>query len=207
MGSKKYHDAEWLRDKYHGDGLTLYEIADECDVTATTISSWMDKHEIETRDQSDAQQPEGKHTDREWLAEQYHGKGRALADIGDECDVSAATVMKWMEKHNIPRRSYTDHLRKERVTIAHTSRGYVSARSRTPQDSDKQMDSVWIHQLVAIADGADPHKVFSDGDYQCHHVNGVKWDNRPTNIELLSQYEHDTLHTAERERADTGEFL
>lgn len=203
MGSKRYHDAAWLREKYHGEGLTGYEIAEICDVTPTTISSWMDKHGIETRDQSDAQQPEGKHTDRQWLAQQYHGKGRALADIGDECDVSAATVMKWMEKHNIPRRSSTQHKLDEPADYTSLERGYTRVSSKL----DGEKSHAFVHQLTAIANGADPHKVFSEGDYQCHHVNGVKWDNRPANIELLSRGDHDSLHATERERADTGEFL
>lgn len=203
MGSKKYHNAEWLREKYHGEGLTMREIADECGVTNTTIGEWMDRHGIDKRDQSAAQRPDGKYTNREWLATQYHVKGRTLADIGEECDVGPATILKWMRKFDIPRREATDHKKKEPAAYQPTDRGYVQIKSK----SDGEKYQLRVHQLVAIAAGADPHKVFSDGEYQCHHKNGVKWDNRPENIEVLSQYDHDTLHAAERERAETGEFL
>lgn len=207
MAEKKYHNEAWIREQYHDKRKTMKEIGDMCGVTNTTISEWMDKHGIEKRGQEDAQLADGKHTNREWLAEQYHGKGRSLSDMGDECGVTAATVMKWMDKYDIPRRGYSDHFRKERVNIRHHERGYVSASVRAPANADNQTDMVWIHQLVAIADGADPHKVFSNGGYQCHHKNGVKWDNRPGNIDLLDGREHDELHAAERERATTGEFL
>jgi len=207
MGSKKYHNENWLRDKYHGEHLTLREIADECGVTGTTIGDWMDRHGIERRDNRQAQRPEGKHTDREWLAEQYHGKGRSLSDIADECDVNAVTIMNWMDNYDIPRRGYSDHLKKSTVTVTDRSDGYVSAQCREPQSSEKKTSSVKVHQLVAIADGADPYKVFSNGEYECHHKNRIPWDNRPENIELLDGIEHDELHAAERERAPTGEWL
>jgi len=208
MGSKKYHDPEWLREKYHGEIMTLKEIADECGVSRTTISDWLDRHSIDKRTQKETQRLRnaGKHSDREWLAEQYHGKGRTLEDIANECDVDAVTIMNWMERHGIPRRGYSDHLREEKVTLSQI-KGYESAQVRAPPGADNKTDVVKIHQLVAIAEGADPEKIFSNGAYQCHHKNKIPWDNRPENIEVLSQEEHDKLHAAERERDTTGEFL
>jgi transposase len=203
MGSKRYHDQDWLREKYHGERMTMEEIGEECGVTVTTISDWMDRHDIDKRDQSEAQLSEGRYTDREWLAQQYHGKGRTLADMADECGVTAATVLKWMRKHEIPRRSDTDHFRVPRMTRRVLGRGYVEYQCRVPDGTAR----VYEHQLAALAKGCDPLKVFSNGEYQCHHRNGVKWDNRPENIELLSQSDHDELHAAERDRTKTGEFV
>jgi len=104
MGSKKYHDPEWLREKYHGEIMTLKEIADECGVSRTTISDWLDRHGIDKRTQKETQRLRnaGKHTDREWLAEQYHAHKRSLEDISTECDVDAVTIMNWMERQNDP---------------------------------------------------------------------------------------------------------
>lgn len=207
MGSKKYHDADWLYEKYHNEVLTLEEIGDLCGVTRTTISDWLDRHGIEKRTQKETQRLRnaGKHTDREWLAEQYHGKGRSLNHIADECNVDGVTIMNWMERHNIPRRGYSDHLKEKKVSRIQIDRGYIRLSSRRP-NSDKY-DSAFEHQLVAIANGVGPYKVFSDGEYQCHHKNGVRWDNRPENIEVLTEEEHADEHWPTRERADTGEFL
>lgn len=205
MGSKKYHDRAWLQEKYSDEILSTTEIAKLCDVTPTTILDWLDRHGIEKRTQKETQrlQQGGKHTDREWLAEQYHGKGRTLSDISDECGVDAVTIMNWMERYDIPRRSATQHKLDSPAYFLTDDKGYERSSSKNKGD----FRAVKVHQLIAIAEGADPYKVFSNGDYHCHHKNGIKWDNRPENIEFLSQEEHANEHWPKRERAPTGEFL
>lgn len=49
---------------------------------------------------------------------------------------------------------------------------------------------VYVHQLVQIAHGADPAKIFSNGEWNVHHDNEVRYDNRPDNLELLSAEDH-----------------
>lgn len=50
-------------------------------------------------------------------------------------------------------------------------------------------DEFAIYELVAIADGYDPHDVF-DRKTHIHHINGCVEDNRPENVVLLSSQEH-----------------
>jgi transposase len=204
MGSKKYHDPEWLREKYHGEVMTLKEIGELCGVSRPTISDWLDRHGIDKRTQKETQRLRnaGKHSDREWLAEQYHGKGRTLKDIAAECDVDAVTIMNWMERHEIPRRDAPQHKREEPANHIFAPSGYERVASKI----DGKFKQAKVHQLIAIANGANPHKLFG-GDYHVHHKNGVKWDNRPENLEVLTQEAHDKLHAAERDRAATGEWL
>lgn len=208
-----YHSAEWLSAQYWGKGRTLTEIADLCDVSHTTIREWMNKHDIPRRGQSEAQiddlQP---YHDPEWLRREYWENERSLHNIADECDVTGAAVLKWMRKHDIERRTVSESMRSLHVSrdtefgeFGGIPGGWVSYKCRR-YGTDKH-DRVKEHQLVAIAEGADPYKIFSNGEYQVHHKNGLRWDNRPRNLEVLTGEEHDKLHAAKRERTSTGEFV
>lgn len=205
MGSKAYHDKEWLKQQYYENNLTLEQIGDKCDVTATTISDWMERHEMPRRDFKSAQQADGKYTGKAWLVQEYVDKERTMRSIGNECGVSPATILKWLRRHGIESRTATEHLKKDTVTFVQLRRGYVRATAKRPNGVDQ--DYCMVHQLVAIADGADPHKVFSNGDYHVHHKNEVPWDNRPDNLELLSSSDHAKLHGQKRNCAEGCETV
>lgn len=46
----KYRNKEWLKKQYIEEVRSITDIADECDVAPTTISDWLDRFDIETRD-------------------------------------------------------------------------------------------------------------------------------------------------------------
>lgn len=47
---KRYRNGWWLAIKYHDEGLTQQEIADECDVSPRAIRTYMNEYDIETRE-------------------------------------------------------------------------------------------------------------------------------------------------------------
>jgi hypothetical protein len=47
---KPYRDKVWLKKEYEMRGRTLSEIAQETGVSAMTISQWVNRHNIESRD-------------------------------------------------------------------------------------------------------------------------------------------------------------
>jgi hypothetical protein len=80
--------------------------------------------------------------------------------------------------------------------------GYV--RIRTWEACEGRERYVYEHQLVAIADGADPYKVFSDGRFHVHHRNRIRCDNRRENLELVDGDEHGEYHLHGRKMNERG---
>jgi len=97
-----YRDAEWLQEAYHENGMTQKEIADLCDIHVSTVVDWMEKHGIETRN---GPTTEGQYQDEAWLREMYYEKGLNQYEIAERCDVSHATINRWMKKHGIDARN------------------------------------------------------------------------------------------------------
>jgi hypothetical protein len=75
-----------------------------------------------------------------------------------------------------------------KVWFGHDSGGYEQVS--VPYASE----NVAVHQLLAVADGADPEKVWSDGEYVTHHDKPIPWLNVPDNVEVVSKAEHNRIH-------------
>lgn len=52
-----------------------------------------------------------------------------------------------------------------------------------------------LHQLTAIAEGADPYEIFG-GEKVVHHMNGWNYDERPSNLTTVTRQEHREIHAA-----------
>lgn len=110
-----WRDRERLFEKYHNEGKTAPEIADEWDVHRQTIFTWLDKHEIETRSPSECQKGiqlgenhprwrEGVFNDRGWLRKEYVTKRRSMADIADQFEVDRTVICDRLDRFGIKRR-------------------------------------------------------------------------------------------------------
>lgn len=178
-----WRDRETFKRMYYDDSLTLDDIADLLGCSTWTVNSWVHRHGLKKRQ---ANFDEWKDPDR--LHALYWGDGLSSGEIAERAGCTQPTVIRWMQEFEIPRR-YTE---KKYGDLSTTEDGYVYYNGKNEQ--------VWIHQLLAIANGHDPHDVFG-GETNCHHKNGVPWDNRPENIELLSIADHTREHMPDLERA------
>lgn len=89
---RQYRDADYLHREYVVERRSVTEIAEECGVSTSTISRWLDRNEIERTP---------KYQRRGWLQEQYVERRRDQQDVADECDVAVTTICHWLSRLGI----------------------------------------------------------------------------------------------------------
>jgi len=95
-----YKKKSWLYKKYHVEDKKQEEIADIADVSISTISYWMDKYGIETKQYERIQ----KEPDNiEEIKEEYNS-GASLVEVADGLDVSHPTVRRWLKEAGVETR-------------------------------------------------------------------------------------------------------
>lgn len=145
-------------------------------------------------------------TDHPWrdpdiLSELYCDQELSLRETADRLGCHHETVRAWLHRHEIETRS--PPTQKPYASVWQNSRGYEYAVSQL----DGVRSIVGIHQLVAIADGADPHRVFSSETHIHHRLAGSTL-NVPGNIEVLDAQEHLSRHaTGSHDRPTPVEVL
>jgi len=125
--------------------------------------------------------------DESLLRNLYWEQELSTTEIADKLECTQPTISKWMQRLNISRRDPREAApNRRRHPAVFTDRGYVICASNYRGTTD----SVGIHRLVMVAErGFD-----AVADKHVHHKNGVRWDNRPENLELLSRAEHANRH-------------
>jgi hypothetical protein len=142
-------------------------------------------------------------TDPEVLETLYWHEGLSMWRIAERLDCSETTVYRNMRKYGIDRRG-TGYNSTSGKDVRNDNPIYL----RTRVDGYEQIQHTYRgenyrcyhHQLLMVAMGEDPHKVFSE-EYDCHHKNEIKWDNRSENLELMTKEEHMRHHA---EKNDLG---
>lgn len=130
----KYRDEEWLRVAYKQVGMTVTEIAEECDCDHSTICRWLDNHGIETRSGGGGDASYDQLTDRDWLRKQYKSKERSARDIARECGCAEQTVYRWLHNHNIKTRPQRPKVSDRRYTDAEWLREQYVDEKRSQSD-------------------------------------------------------------------------
>jgi len=100
----RYRDADFLQHRYVDQRQSASEIAAACGVTESTVSRWLDHHDVERA---------SPYKEEQWLRTQYVDRGRRQQDIADDCDVAVSTICHWLGRHGI-----TDGKSYERTTCA-----------------------------------------------------------------------------------------
>lgn len=127
------------------------------------------------------------HTDAETLHRLYWDEGCSLSQIAELTPVTFGAIKHHMEKHGIDRRTSAEANRRHTAAIRVEEQGYVRWRS-TEAGRERTCS---VHRLLAVSEfGIDAVK-----EMEVHHSNGIPWDNRAENIELLTKEEHVSHHS------------
>jgi transposase len=116
MSDTRYRQEDWLREQYVDKGLSLREIADKCSVSSGTITRWVQKFGIETRNVG-GREADPQYRDEDWLYDEYVEKEQSMSAIADKCNTSASRIYEWLNKHDIQTRDHAgndNHHPKER---------------------------------------------------------------------------------------------
>lgn len=197
-----YKNRDHLEVLYHEKGYNLTEVGEITGCSTTTVGEWMERFDIPRRKSGPGNEPTGDepdnaidHTDAEVLRDLYIDEGLSLTEIASRSAVTHQTIRHHLIQNGIERRS-----RKEGVKQAFSDKPayYMQASNGYRTWKDRQSGRYMsVHRLLAIAEyGFDA----VDGNV-VHHKNGVRWDNRPENIEVMTPSEHAKHHV------DNGDFI
>lgn len=185
MASKPYRDEDWLRERWFDEDKRVYEIADEANCTEGTIQTWRKKFDFPQKDDVYAEKY------GEQIEKWYCDDLDTLEEIAERLDASVSRIQRTLEKRGVERRSRS---------LAYAINGYhggfemnADGYLTVTANYNGERQRCYMHRLLAVAKygfGAVKGK-------DVHHKNGLRWDNRPDNIELIDKQEHGRMHGEE----------
>jgi len=188
-----YNRAE-LYNEYYVEEKPIGEIADEKSVSHNTISRLLDDLNIPKktrvrieREKRERHREDKEYTKKEKLKKLYQRDGKSTRQIAEMFGVTASCIRYHLDKHGIKTRKQSYDIPAFNLSSKAPYRGYPCWKGC----DGKQIP---VHKLVAISNGANPHVVFGDADYDIHHKNGHKVDNTPENLEVIHKQEHGKIH-------------
>lgn len=169
-------DKEKLRELYVRENKTKTEIAELFDSYREKVASKLNKFGLKKPWKQ-----------KELMEKLYCKKKLSTNEIAEKFNTSQSNVHRWLKEHNIETRASP---REKSPYHYWDGRGYEIVST----DNGKERKQVYIHRLVAVAEFG-IREVF---DKDVHHINGVVWDNRPSNLEVISKEEHGRKHREEQ---------
>jgi transposase len=176
LTTEDLNDEETLRILYKVRNYNKTELADIYDCHRSTIRRYINKYNIKKVWE-----------DEELMETLMEDKGFSTIEISDmfncgQSSIGRAKLEFELEGNANPRKKPPHH--------HWDSRGYEIVCC----DNGKKKRQVYIHRLVAVAE----YGIEAVKENDVHHINGVKWDNRPSNIEVISPQEHGKIHREEQ---------
>lgn len=185
-----WKDEDVLRELYYEEGLGMGEIGDRLGCSNVTVANWMDRFGLERRSQSEAQRRYDELADGEWLREKYVEGEMTAPEVAELIGCTKSAVHCALENFDLPKHSQGIKAKSIHPTFD-MNRGYMRATAHYYGDEETETRSVRIHRLVAVAE----HGFDAVCGMHVHHENGIKWDNRPGNLQIIDAGEHQRIHS------------
>lgn len=122
---------------------------------------------------------------KEWLKEHYHDKKMTQAEIGVLCGVSQATIQTWVKIHELSR----PWKRKSSKKRIYTPCGYVSIYL---PNHPRAYSNGYILEHRLVIEKSIGRSLKSNEEV--HHINGIRDDNRPSNLKVFDISTHRNFH-------------
>lgn len=192
---KPWHDEETLRTEYIEKGKSRREIAEQWGCSADTIRYWKEKFGIESRDIGGVEK-DSPWRDKETLEELYVEKGLSFNEVADELGCAAYTIQRWMDKNDIDsRQAPQDPTHPPYHGFKESPNGGIGqVYEVVSTDIAGEKHSAFVHRLIAVAHGILEPEDFASENIHIHHKSGHGLDNRPENLERLTESEHASEH-------------
>lgn len=134
--------------------------------------------------------------DKETLQQLYHEENMSQTEIAEKFGVVQDVIKHHMQKLNVeadkshgdPTKPVNHHFRER------PSRPVGTCEEVIDTSHNDERVCVKVHRLIAYACGKLTLDEFVSGDKKVHHKSGHGWDNRPENLEAVTQEEHRKRH-------------
>ena len=135
----------------------------------------------------------------------YTGLGMTTRECAQFLGCTNGTISRYLNEYGIETRENWkagskaggEASRVEYVQLRTLPSGYEYWGARI----EGVMRILYVHRLLAISESG----VDAVAENDVHHKNGIPWDNRPENIEILDPAEHRGMHSQEYWGAKEGE--
>lgn len=120
----------------------------------------------------------------------YCERQMGIQQIARKFGVADKTINDWLKRHGIETRDWKESITSNSANYLTDRHGYETWRV----DDGEKYASIRVHRLLAVSEyGVDAFE-----DKVVHHKNNIPWDNRPENIEIMTDSEHKRLHATKR---------